>query len=181
MSWRSAGSIAAPMLQRDLLNRRPYFHVFFHRPLLFQGSIEAGPADLAHLAHSLDTQAALHWHQLPDSVVDAFAPEPLLLRRRASTFCKAPLKKSTSSTGRNCNRRSAGGSHWYWLVCDGRSACAVAEGAHELEVLCPCFGVAFSNPTDFAIVAAGGTIRRLSSEIRNISVDGYRHTFIILP
>lgn len=58
---------------------------------------------------------------------------------------------------------------------------AVAEGAHELEVLCPCFGVAFSDPTDLAIVAADGTIREPSGEIRNISVDGYRHTFIIQP
>src|SRR5204862_4574521 len=79
------------------LNRRPYFHFLFHRHLLLQRPIEARPADLRQPARSLDTQAALHGHQLPDSVVDAFSPEPLLLRRRASTFCKAPLKKSTSS------------------------------------------------------------------------------------
>src|ERR1700676_3052543 len=85
------------MFQRDGVNRRPHFHVFFHRHLLLQGPVEARPADVRQPAHSLDTQAALHRHQLPDSVVDAFAPELLLLRRRASIFCKASLKKSTSS------------------------------------------------------------------------------------
>ena len=34
------------MFQRDLLNRRPHFHVFFRRPLLFQGPIEAGQGTL---------------------------------------------------------------------------------------------------------------------------------------
>src|SRR6185295_4194460 len=88
----------APMFQRDGLNRRPYFHVLFHRHLLLHRPVESCPADPCQPAHSLDTQTALHGHQLPDSVVDAFAPEPLLLRPRASTFCKAPLKKSASST-----------------------------------------------------------------------------------
>src|SRR3954465_5157862 len=53
-------------------------------------------ADSHQLAHSLDTQAALHRHHLPDLVVDTVSPEPPPLRRRAPTFCKAPLKKSTS-------------------------------------------------------------------------------------
>ena len=44
---------------------------------------------------------------------------------------------------------------------------AVAEGANELEVLCPCFGVAFPNPTDIAILAAGGTICDPAGEIRH--------------
>jgi hypothetical protein len=44
----------------------------------------------------LDAQPALQWHQFSDVFVDAFPPEPLLRRRRASTFCKAPFKKSTS-------------------------------------------------------------------------------------
>jgi hypothetical protein len=38
----------------------------------------------------------LQWHQFLDVFVDAFPPEPLLRWRRASTFCKAPFKKSTS-------------------------------------------------------------------------------------
>jgi hypothetical protein len=58
---------------------------------------------------------------------------------------------------------------------------AVAEGADELEILYPCFGVAFPNPTDIAILAAGGTVCEPSGEIRNASVDGYRHAFIIQP
>ena len=56
----------------------------------------------------------------------------------------------------------------------------MAERADEFEVLCPCFGV-FPNPTDLAILAAGGTICEPSREIRNVSVDGYRHAFIIQP
>jgi hypothetical protein len=44
----------------------------------------------------LDTQPALQWHQFLDVFVDVFSPEPLLRWRRASTFCKAPFKKSTS-------------------------------------------------------------------------------------
>jgi hypothetical protein len=35
----------------------------------------------------------LHGHQLPDLVVDAFSPDPAVFWRRASIFCKAPLKK----------------------------------------------------------------------------------------
>jgi hypothetical protein len=57
---------------------------------------------------------------------------------------------------------------------------AVAESADELEVLCPCFGV-FPNPPDLAILATGGTVGEPSSEIRNVSVDGHCHAFIIQP
>jgi hypothetical protein len=54
----------------------------------------------------------------------------------------------------------------------------VAKGADELEVLCPCFRV-FPNPTDIAILAAGGTICDPAGGIRNVSIDGYCHTSII--
>ena len=57
---------------------------------------------------------------------------------------------------------------------------AVAEGADELEVLRPRFGV-FPNTADLAILATGGTENNPASEIRNVSVDGYRHAFIIRP
>lgn len=56
----------------------------------------------------------------------------------------------------------------------------MAEGADEFEVLCLCFGT-FPNPTDLAILAAGGTVCEPSGEIGNVSVDGYRHAFIIQP
>ncbi len=49
--------------------------------------------NLRQLTHSLDTHAALHRHHLPDLVGDAFSPELPFRWRRASTFCKAPLKK----------------------------------------------------------------------------------------
>ena len=50
------------------------------------------PTDRRQLTHPLDTQVALHRHQLPDLVVEAVLPGFVLLWRRASTFCKAPLK-----------------------------------------------------------------------------------------
>ena len=56
---------------------------------------------------------------------------------------------------------------------------AVAEGANEIEILCPCFGVALANPADIAILAARRTESQPSGEIRNVSVDGYCHAFII--
>jgi hypothetical protein len=52
---------------------------------------------LARVTHALDRQAALQRHHFPDFIVDAFSPDLLLCWRRASTFCKALLKKSTSS------------------------------------------------------------------------------------
>jgi hypothetical protein len=55
---------------------------------------------------------------------------------------------------------------------------AVAEGANKLEVLHLCFGT-FPNPTNFTILAAGGTICEPSGEIGNVSVDGHGHDFII--
>src|SRR2546421_3166395 len=44
----------------------------------------------------LDIEAALHGHHFPDVVIDVGAPEFPLCWRRASTFCKAPLKNCTS-------------------------------------------------------------------------------------
>jgi len=42
-----------------------------------------------------------------DLVVDAISPEPLLRWRRASIFCKAPLKKYTSKvfSAKSCFKR----------------------------------------------------------------------------
>ena len=57
---------------------------------------------------------------------------------------------------------------------------AVAESADELEVLRPSFGV-FPDPADFAILATGSTEYNPTGEIRNVSVDGFRHAFIIQP
>src|SRR5215472_13080968 len=84
------------MLQNDRLNCGSHFHLFFHRPAFLQRSIETRPTHLGQLTHPLDTQAALQRHHFPDLVVDAFAPDTPLCWRRASTFCKAPLKKSSS-------------------------------------------------------------------------------------
>src|SRR6202022_336732 len=92
----SSVPVAPPVLDSDLLNYRPNLHVLFHRHLFLQRTIETSPADPAQTAHLLDTQAALHGHHFPDLVVDAVPPEFPLLWRRASIFCKAPLKKSTS-------------------------------------------------------------------------------------
>src|SRR5918997_3427329 len=84
------------MFQHDLLNRGPHFHLFFQGQTSLQRAIEAGATSLGQLTHPFDTHAALQGHHSPDLVVDAFAPEPPLCWRRASTFCKAPLKKSSS-------------------------------------------------------------------------------------
>jgi hypothetical protein len=59
-------------------------------------TVSACDHNLPQVTHPLDTQAALHRHHSPDLVVDALAPESPLFWRRASIFCKAPLKKSTS-------------------------------------------------------------------------------------
>ena len=52
--------------------------------------------DRNQLAHALDTQAALQKHYFSDLLEDPVSPVSPLFWRRASTFCKAPLKKSTS-------------------------------------------------------------------------------------
>jgi hypothetical protein len=75
---------------------RESFHLFFHWQTFLQRAIEASATDLGQLTHPFNTQAALQRHHFPDLVVDAFAPEPPLCCRRASIFCKAPLKKSSS-------------------------------------------------------------------------------------
>ncbi len=85
------------MFERDLPESPTALPCLLPPALLLQGPIKSRPADPRQLTHPLDTQTALHRHHLPDLVVDAVPPDSLLLWRRASTFCKAPLKKSTSS------------------------------------------------------------------------------------
>src|SRR6185369_3511219 len=85
------------MFQHDLLNGGPHFHLFFHWQTFLQRAVEASATDLGQLTHPFNTQAALQRHHFPDLVVDAFAPVMSCGWRRASIFCKAPLKKSTSS------------------------------------------------------------------------------------
>jgi len=86
------------MSHSNLLNRRSYFHLFLDGPLFLQESVEPCPAHRPQFTHSLDRHAALQWHQSSDLVVDAVSPGPLFAWRRASIFCKAPFKKSTSIT-----------------------------------------------------------------------------------
>src|SRR5678815_5252931 len=116
--------ITTSMFQYDLLNGGPHLHLFFDRYTLLQRAIEADATYLGQLTHPFNTQAALQRHHFPDLVVDAFAPEPSLCCRRASIFCKAPLKKSSSrvfsastrlswltSLRRVASREFCGGSH----------------------------------------------------------------------
>jgi hypothetical protein len=84
------------MFQSDLLNQGPHFRLFLCRFLLSQRPVETSATQHYQLTHVLDAQPALQWHQFSDVFVDAFPPELLLRWRRASTFCKAPFKKSTS-------------------------------------------------------------------------------------
>src|SRR4029077_18410700 len=86
------------MLHHDLLYRRAHQHFFFYRTVLLQVPVVPGTAYHCHLTHPFHTQTALHRHHFPDLVVDAFAPLLPLPWRRASILCKAPCKKSTSST-----------------------------------------------------------------------------------
>src|SRR6185369_12830033 len=92
----AAIAVAPPVLQHDLLNRSSYFHLFLHWLLLLQRAIEASATYLGQVAHPFNTQTALQRHHSPDLVVDAFAPVTSCSWRRASIFCKAPLKKSIS-------------------------------------------------------------------------------------
>jgi hypothetical protein len=61
-----------------------------------QRTVETSATDRNQLAHALDTQAALQKYYFSDLLVDAVSPVSSRFWRRASTFCKAPLKKSTS-------------------------------------------------------------------------------------
>jgi hypothetical protein len=90
-------AVALLVFGENPLDLGAHFHIFGGRFVLPQPAVKAGTTHPGQHAHSLDRQVALHRHQLPDSVVDAVSPGALLRRRRAPTFCKAPLKKSTSS------------------------------------------------------------------------------------
>jgi len=90
-------TVAAAVLQNRLLDGGTYLHLFFSGGRLLEGAIKARPANLRQVTHALDTQATLHRHHRPDLLVDAVSPEFVLRWRRASIFCKAPLKKSTSN------------------------------------------------------------------------------------
>src|ERR1051326_2149903 len=122
----SSIAVAPPVLQHDLLNGGLHFNLFFDRQTLLQRAIEAGATNLGQLTHPFNTQAALQRHHFPDLVVDAVAPEPPLCCRRASTFCKAPLKKSNSRLFSASTRLS-------WLTSlrkvDSREFCG---GGHSL-------------------------------------------------
>ncbi len=84
------------MLQGNLLNRRAYLHVLFLRVVLQKRAVKTRPAHLGQLTPPLDAQSTLRRHHVPDLLVDAVPPELPLRWRRASTFRKAPLKKSIS-------------------------------------------------------------------------------------
>jgi hypothetical protein len=94
------------MLQSDLLNQRSHFRLFLGRLPLSQRTIETSATDQDQLTHVLDAQSALQGHQLSDLFVDPVPPEPVLRWRRASIFCKAPFKKSTSIAFSASNRLS---------------------------------------------------------------------------
>gem|GEM_PF-6917889 len=69
---------------------------FFDWQTFLQRAMEARATYLGQLTHPFNTQAPLQRRLFAALVVDAFAPEPLLCWRRASIFCKVPLKKSSS-------------------------------------------------------------------------------------
>src|SRR6185503_18839565 len=95
------------MFQEDLLNGRPQLHLSLLRLLFLKRAIKPGPTHLGQLTHPFNTQTALQAHHFPDLVVDALSPLSPLACRRAATFCKAPLKKSTSRVFSANNRFSS--------------------------------------------------------------------------
>ncbi len=88
--------VAAAMFKDDLLHGAAHFHFLFAGVTLLKKTIESGAADLGQPAHRLDTKAAVRRHLFPDYFPDAVSPEPVAVRRRASTFSQAAFKKSTS-------------------------------------------------------------------------------------
>ena len=103
----SSIAVTAAMLEGNLLDGRSHLQLFFGRLLLFQRAVETSATDRHQLAHAFDTQAALQKHYFSDLLVDAVSPVPPRFWRRASTFCKAPLKKSTSRvfSAKSCFKR----------------------------------------------------------------------------
>jgi hypothetical protein len=94
------------LLQGNLLYGRSHFHLLLSWLLFFQRAVETSATDRNQLAQALDTQAALQKHYFADLLVDAVSPESPRFWRRASIFCKAPLKKSTSMVFSASNRFS---------------------------------------------------------------------------
>jgi hypothetical protein len=95
------------MLEGNLLDGRSHFQLLLSWLLLFQRAVETSATDRNQLAQALDTQAALQKHYFSDLLVDAVSPVSPRFWRRASTFCKAPLKKSTSRvfSAKSCFKR----------------------------------------------------------------------------
>src|SRR5436853_1505805 len=106
-------AVAAPVLHGNPLHLGSQLHILLDPIALLQGTVKPGPAYPCQPTHALDTETALHRHHFPDLLVDAVPPVFSLCWRRAPTFCKAPLKKSTSRvfsasnwfTSRNCCRQ----------------------------------------------------------------------------
>jgi hypothetical protein len=88
--------VTPAMLQSNLLDYRSHFRLFLRRMPFLQRAVETSATDRNQLAQALDTQAALQKHYFSDLLVDPSSPVSPLFWRRASTFCEAPLKKSTS-------------------------------------------------------------------------------------
>jgi len=129
--------------------RSAHFHLIFHRHPFRQRPVEPCPADLGQVTHPLDTQAALHRHHFPDLVVDALAPESVFCWRRAATFCKAPLKKSTSSP-LSASARLSWLFSWRSSASRGSSAClgppAVTSDWEAGSLTCSRFSIKRSAP-----------------------------------
>ena len=58
-------TVAAPMFHCDLLNRRPYFHLFLDRPLLLQRAIETRPTHRRQLTTCARYSSCLAATSLP--------------------------------------------------------------------------------------------------------------------
>src|SRR5438045_2907779 len=122
-------AIAAPVLESNPLHLGSQLHILLYPVTGFQPTIKSGPAHACQSAHMLDTQTALQRHHLPDLLVDTVAPEVSLFWRRASIFCKAPLKKSTS-------RLFCASSCWVCRSCFPRLSFSRSGGAQASTAEC---------------------------------------------
>src|SRR5260221_6258872 len=95
------------MLEGNLLDYRSHLQLFFDRLLLFQPAVETSATDRHQLPQAFDAQVSFQKHYFSDLVVDAVSPVPPRFWRRDSTFCKGPLKKSTSRvfSAKSCFKR----------------------------------------------------------------------------
>src|SRR5206468_2847894 len=104
LGCHSPVAITPTMFQHDPLNLGSDFHVFIHRHFFFKGTVETRSTHLADLAHPLDTQTALHRHQLSTSDIGQW-------EKWKPTICRRELFRILRCTGDSLASR--GRASWF--------------------------------------------------------------------